>query len=434
MKLTYSVLFLIMFLFGGSYLEAETVEEKYDNGKLKAKYSINKDNEKHGSYTGYHEDGKKKKIKAKYKDGVLDDKYVEYDLKGKVVKETVYNMGKLHGLYQEFEAKKLIVEKEYFNNFMLYGASTDVLDKKLKEIEALKPQLNDKKKPIFESYQEENLRNLKKYRYLSGVKFEHLEFDVTFNKQAMAAAKYATLKYNGQVTGPGAPKGMTQEEFNDASVGLLKCLQHYRTLAAGAYFVNIFSDYRWANAVRHVYPWDEIKNSVNRRYCLNPSLNKLGFGHSGVYDTFYCQDESYKDEDFDHYAFPPKGFAPSSYYYSGAAWHICFNAEKYNEIDVSKLSIKVYQVKAKDFKKLSDKLDFKEALIKAKYLDIEKMMPLKINVVNDGRMTGTRTVVFLPEGVVTTVGSKYLVEISGMETVEGNEFSLSYLTEFYQNK
>src|SRR5208283_4346587 len=85
---------------------AETKEEKFDDGKLKLKYTVDDSGQKEGPYLENHPNGKLK-VKAVYKKNELEGTYTEYNEKGKVHITATYKAGKLTGTYTEFTEKGL---------------------------------------------------------------------------------------------------------------------------------------------------------------------------------------------------------------------------------------------------------------------------------------------------------------------------------------
>src|SRR4051794_29397197 len=119
---------------------AETVEEKYPDGKLKARYSLDGQRRKQGPYTEYTEKGQKK-LTAAYKEG------------------------KLNGTLTQYEKGKPLWSQAFKDGQPVYGKTLEQIKKKLAEIDPA-----PEGKPADPAADREAaLRRLKAYRYLVGV-------------------------------------------------------------------------------------------------------------------------------------------------------------------------------------------------------------------------------------------------------------------------
>lgn len=128
------------------------IEIKYDSGKIKESYYVDKQGVNQGNYESFYENGNIKEI-SNYQSGQLSGSRKLYFENGSVEIEELYNTeGKLQGNYKVFYPDgKLQLEKEYDNNIIIGKIKIYYPDGKLKEEVTMEN--NQENGPFIEYYQ-----------------------------------------------------------------------------------------------------------------------------------------------------------------------------------------------------------------------------------------------------------------------------------------
>ena len=315
----------------------QTKEEKYPDGKIKAKYAIDADGKKNGSFVERFPSGSFK-IKASYKKDELDGLFTEYYPSGKTSVTVNYKAGKRIGIYTELTEKgqkkltALYIDGKLNGKLTQYEAGVPTLDIVFKEdrpvyprsAEQIKKKLAeidppDKKADGEAAEREAALRRLKAYRYLCEVPYENMSLDDHMNKASFTGSllceKLGRLDH--------APKdnpGMSAAEFALGCEGTSKS-----SLALGP-----------TTLAKAVDGWMDDSDKSNlevlghRRWCINPPLARVGFGQSGTYSAMYVFDDSGKNAvpNFDFVAYPARGLMPVEYFGPKHAWNVSLNPAK----------------------------------------------------------------------------------------------------------
>lgn len=122
-------------------LLAERIEEKYDNGKTKVRYAVNEEKKKDGRFQSFYESGKPK-IKAVYKEGLLNGTYFEYDEQGKPKIKASYKEGELHGPFTKYDGRKIIKQAVYIDGQIAFPKSQKQIVSMFAEIDRMKITIN----------------------------------------------------------------------------------------------------------------------------------------------------------------------------------------------------------------------------------------------------------------------------------------------------
>jgi hypothetical protein len=79
----------------------------------------------------------------------------------------------------------------------------------------------------------------------------------------------------------------------------------------------------------------------HRRWILNPSMKKSGFGvvSDKRYSVMYSKDKSRGNVDYDYIAWPPAGVFPRELFDKNYAWSISVNTTKYGTPDINKVTV-----------------------------------------------------------------------------------------------
>lgn len=398
---------------------AADFEEKYDSGKVKARYAVDEKGRKTGAYEEYSEEGKLT-VKAQYKADQLEGTYATYHDNGKVRLSATYRADKLAGTSTEFDERgqktlTLTYKNGKLNGALMqyekgkatftwnftdgepHGRTFEAIKKRLADITAVP----DKKVDETTAENEAALRKLKAYRYLCEVPYENVVLDKDMSAHALAGSKLC--EKIGKLDHTPANPGWPEADYKFAYEGTT-----HTNLAWGPPTVD-----------RSVDGWmddsdkDNIDRLGHRRWCINPSMKKTGFGRSGKFSAMWSPDRSQTQiPEWEMVCYPARGYMPVEYFGPKYAWSVSFNPTKY-QAPKDKVTPRIFEVD-EYLRKSGD--------------------PLKLSYTNvnaDGFGTGP-CLVFLPEKLDLTPGKRYLVEIDGLTTKPNNTPAptVRYLVEF----
>jgi hypothetical protein len=78
----------------------------------------------------------------------------------------------------------------------------------------------------------------------------------------------------------------------------------------------------------------------HRRWVLNPSMKKTGFGVAATkYGAMYSFDKSRSNVYYDYVAWPSPGVFPTNLFSNNHAWHISVNTQMYGTPDINKIGV-----------------------------------------------------------------------------------------------
>jgi hypothetical protein len=251
--------------------------------------------------------------------------------------------------------------------------TADEIKKKLAEIMTPKDGAGER---------EAALRRLKAYRFLAGLPYD-ITLDDEYNAACEAGAKLCAKlgKLDHTPDNPGLPEDDYKLAFKGTSKSNLG--QGHRSLE---HAVDDWMDDSDDSNIVHV---------GHRRWCLNPAMQKTGFGRSAAFSAMYSHDASRKKvPDYDFVSWPPAGLAPVEFFKKRSAWSVTLNPSKYNPAG-EEVMAKVY-VAGEKGTKVGD--------------------PLKLDFhgTNTQRFAVPNCVIFRPEKVEVAPGRRYVVEIEGL--------------------
>jgi len=380
--------------------------EFYRDGavKVRANYQLNL---LHAGYTAYHENGTVR-LKASYRNAVPDGVWTEYDDRGATVLLRTFKDGKLHGKHCAYEDGKLARELFYVHDLLAYPKSLDSIKKALAKIRTMKLAGNDaapKKRDPLAADRTGALRRLMAYRFLADVPYENLALDDGYNGLALAAADICNRM--GRLDHyPKKNPGMPEALFKKAVKG-----------CAGS---NLAMSGRGISAARSIDRWmdDSDKKNIDRvghrRWCLDPKMEKTGFGAKGTAAAMWVKDrmtrKGKRAPDYDFVCFPVRGYMPINYFAPHYAWNVSLNPRKYARAAKGSVTVKVYPLDRKFAKK----------------------KPLDLNYFTVSTMGAgiPNCVIFRPGKLVIKAGARYRVEVTGLKTKKGAAATVEYLVEF----
>jgi hypothetical protein len=245
------------------------------------------------------------------------------------------------------------------------------------------------------------IQRLKQYRYLCGVPYEDLQWDAEMADLAQHAALLCS-KLGHLTHTPRHPPGMSDPE--------------YELGKKGAGQSNLFMGVTEPVACVDGWMSDSDPSNVSRvghrRWCLNPTMLKTGFGAEGQFSAMYVFDQSRKDvPDWDFVAYPARGYMPIEFFGEHSAWSVSLNMDKFEKSGRNRPEVTI--------KAANDKL-------------APEGEPLKLDfcIVELGGFGSGPAVIFRPKALVLKHDARYIVEIKGLKRKTGEATPLRYLVHF----
>jgi hypothetical protein len=266
------------------------------------------------------------------------------------------------------------------------------------EIKAMTQVLAGKKNG---SVQNEYMSRLRQYRYLCGVSFESLSWD----SKCVELAEHASsinAKLNQMTHTPARPAGMSDAD--------------YELGRKGAGESNLFSGLTQAGPCVDGWMDDSDEKNIDRvghrRWCLNPTMGKTGFGATGTYAAMYAWDGSNKDiPDWDFVSYPTRGYMPIQFFGPKHAWSVSPNKAKYEAPVEAQIKVTIQPVDAK--------LAPAGAPLKLDYYHVDL-----------GGFGSGPAIIFRPAAFSLAEGA-FLVDITGLKPKDPETPPLHYVVHFF---
>ena len=170
----------------------------------------------------------------------------------------------------------------------------------------------------------------------------------------------------------------------------------------------------------------------HRRWQLNPSLGKVGFGYvAGAPNTYkqytaeMCHDRSASNNDYDFIAWPPSGYCPNSIFGGTVAWSVTVNPARYGEINRDNFRV-VLTEEASDTR-ISHEWTFSDNSENAPYKAAAAGLYYNIETNWYGV---NNCIIFRPDGIEKYTGD-WTVRIYGLKDSKGEDANLSYQVRFF---
>ena len=259
-----------------------------------------------------------------------------------------------------------------------------------------------------QEFLEEGLKAANFSRYLVGLP-DDLELDPILVNRAQHGA--VVLAANKWIThSPSKPEGMSDEFYQEA-----KRSTHTSNLGPGdslSYAVNQFM-------------YDGHSNNYatvgHRKWILNPSLKKIGFGYANSFIAMQVFDTSrVKKVNYNYVAYPSNGYFPIEYMVqSNIPWSIFLNPSIYAPTSPS--GVKVTLTRLNDNKVWTfDYTDYKDAP-EGKFFAYSAM---------NGYGSGD-SIIFRPPVAAYQAGDSYQVKVTGLQDWTGKYRSIEYKVDFF---
>jgi Cysteine-rich secretory protein family len=243
------------------------------------------------------------------------------------------------------------------------------------------------------------LRRLKAYRYLAGVPYDDLTLDDDANTACQAGA--ALCAKIGHLDHKPKNPGLPEDEYELGVKGTSRS-----NLAWG-----------FPTLSKAVDTWMDDSDEGNvgrvghRRWCLNPLMQKTGFGRSGQFSAMYVFDQTReKVSDYDFVAWPPAGLVPVEYFKGSMAWTVSVNPKKFNKPG-DDVKVSVYPIDKGEKSKIA--------------------LRMKSTVVEKNAFGIPNCIIFRPE-LPVKLGRGYFVKIEGLTKGKDQAAApLEYTVEFF---
>jgi hypothetical protein len=409
----------------------EEVVDVFESGAPRARYTVDDEGRKHGAYVAYHENGRIAE-KCRYKHGAIVGTFASFHANGKRYVSAVYAKGQLHGDYvergedgrpvltaryqdghldgtRELLRDKRVVSRQRFeagrllelDGFAPYPRALDAVRLTVAQLEAVPPgepdpsmaaELPEAQRLPLE--RRAGLRRLKAYRYLAGVEYVDLALDDTMNFHCQIATRLLAL-IGGLDHTPDNP-GMPEDEYQDAFVGTSR--SNLATATSVARSVDMYMDDSDPS---------NIDRLGHRMHCLNPRLQRTGFGLGQGYSAMWSMDRSRAQAaPIDAVCYPGRGYMPLAYFGERHAWSVTFAKGVVSDSALKDAKVTVHEL---------DEL----------YLPVGEPLAL------DHFRTFGRTVAFRPAELLLVPGGRFRVTIAFGEG-RGARAPFEYLVEFVE--
>ena len=281
------------------------------------------------------------------------------------------------------------------------GADNDpkLYPKSLGEIKAM-TQVLAAKKGSGSTVANEFMSRLRQYRYLCGVPFETLSWDA----RCVDLAEHGALvcaRLNKMTHTPEKPAGMSDAE--------------YELCKTGAGQSNLFTGLTQAGPCVDGWMDDSDDKNIDRvghrRWCINPTMGKTGFGANGNYAAMYSWDSSNKEiPDWDYVSYPARGYMPLSHFGAKYAWSVSPNMAKYQAPVEAQIKVTIQPADAK--------LAPAGPALKLDYFHVDS-----------GNFGSGPAIIFRPAAFSMAEGA-FLVDITGLKPKSAEAPPLHYVVHF----
>lgn len=392
----------------------EEIVETYPDGTVQVIYYTDSQGRRHGRYQRFRPDGTLE-VKARYRAGLLDGRWESYHPSGELEARAEYLRGERHGDYDEYDADgELTLEGQYERgrreglwelhdpdgvwpqvwdaDVLVELDGVDVFPRTREEIAETLAELSEESAARGDDAGRA-LDRLRAYRYLSGVPWKGLQIDPSFSEKCQVGCRL--LEEIGELTHDPDNPGWPEDEFEVA---------HEATSSSNLSFGR---DDLVATIDGYMDDSDpsNIDRVGHRRWCLNPHMTRTGFGRSGLYSAMWAiQGAPGMPRGMGPVLYPAEGWYPASFVAADAAWSIRLPPSEYEAVDPAALRVEIWHLD-EDYRRVGGPHAIEHLSNQADH------------------------VVFRAHEVLMAPGTRYWVEVHGLEPRDGGR--LAYLVEFF---
>jgi hypothetical protein len=201
---------------------------------------------------------------------------------------------------------------------------------------------------------------------------------------------------------PTRPAGMSDQDWELARTGASECNLFSGIVEPGPCVDGWMDDSDPKN----------IDRVGHRRWCLNPSMEKTGFGSVGNFAAMYAWDRSNVSvPDWDFVAYPARGYTPTGFFGNRMAWSVSPNTAKFTVPAESDVKVTIQPTNAK-------------------FASTGPALKLDYFKVNPDPFGSGPAIIFRPAAFNASQEAIYLVEITGLKRSNGSSEPLRYVTHF----
>ncbi|MEM6674209.1 MAG: hypothetical protein AAF726_15295 [Planctomycetota bacterium] len=338
-------------------------------------------------------------VRAKYVRGVLDGKFEEERPVEKWKRSATYRKGLLEGKAKISIANKTVSTRKWSKGLLV---ELDGREPYPMQLDALRAELAEARvvaeahpaDPLSED-REYALMRLKTYRALCRLAWREMSLVPEWNDLCDAASE--VCEANGELDHtPDQPDGFDDDRFQEGYEGA-----SHSNLANGglARSVDMYMDDSDPSNIDRV---------GHRRWCLNPSMRKTGFGASGKWAAMWSMDGSGPGaRGRSAVLYPPAGFVPVDLFGPRHAWSIQLLTGKSPASD--------------------DDIQVEIVTLDEHYQPSSAPLELDYCAKGGGTYGGGPCVIFRPVGLVVRPGARYGAKVS---FDGGKSIAFDYLVEF----
>ena len=374
----------------------------YDEAGHLREHKIYRKGVLHGPFKAYHENGRLK-ITAAYRDGMLDGPYHLRDDDGTTRMKAKYKDGLRDGTLRVWDGTKLVSDQTWklgepldVDGVRPFSRSVETLTKELARL--LEGDGHLAEDPL-EADRELALRYLKAYRCISGVPYDDVTVNPSFQAYAQAAAE--VCHDLGHITHFPENPGWETKRFDFAAIGTRSS-----NLAQGRIACRSVRAYMDDSDERN------IAKVGHRAWCMNPAMTQTGFGTVDRFSAMWSISGDRKQvPEYDFVACPPPGHAPAGWFGPQWAWSISLNPKRYDAPQAGSVGVEVVPVD-------------------------ETFLPTGPALAQDHLSVLNASagipymVVFRPVGPALETGARYRVTVQGL-TAKGKARGLRYYVSFF---
>jgi hypothetical protein len=176
------------------------------------------------------------------------------------------------------------------------------------------------------------LRRLNAYRYLCGVPYD-VGLDDGYAREAAAAA--AICEKIGRLDHHPPNPGMPAKDYELASHGAGNS-----NLGMGVEVARCVDQFMFDSDASN------IAVVGHRRWCLDPAMQRTGFGASGRFSAMYSTDHGRASPPaLDYVAYPPPGLFPAEMISPRHAWSISLNPDKFGNAQEGAVKVRMIRLR-----------------------------------------------------------------------------------------